>query len=137
MHQKITIDKLIFGDQNAINHIESVKLADQLTKVVPSLQDITFLHTKNNFIAKSYGLSINELKINAHILSPIQIEASQGDDIALMIPILGSCETHVEGKKYLWSEKNQFAYLKPRVGGMSLTKDIRQSVVINIIPEKR
>lgn len=135
MDKKITSNTLVFGDRFATEHSESITLAYQLSKVVPSLQDIKFLHQSNKFIAKSCNVSINNLKMNAHILSPLQINSSQSDDMALMIPILGSCETKVEGKKYLWGE-NQFAYFKPRSSGVSLTKEIRQSVVINIVPEK-
>ncbi len=131
----ISEEKLIFGDSNATYSDNIIILASQLSKVVPSLQDMSPLGSKNNFIAKNTSLVINDLKMNAHILSAVKIESKESDDIALMIPIFGNCTTIVEKKKYTWRE-GSFAYLKPKLAGQSFTDDIRQSVVINLIPQK-
>lgn len=128
-------NKLIFGDKFASISHDSNLLANQLSKIVPSLQYLESIGNKNDFLGKSYSLELNGLKICSHFMTPSRISATSSNEYTLMIPIKGNCKTTVENKEFLWGEKT-FAYCKPRCEGKSISTQNRSSILLDISPEK-
>ncbi len=127
--------KLIFGDKYASINYDAKLLANQLSKIVPSLQYLESIDKKNKFLGKSYNVKLNDLKICANFMAPSKIYATSSNEYTLMIPIKGSCKTTVENKDFLWGEKT-FAYCKPRCEGNSVSTKDKNIVLFDISPEK-
>lgn len=129
------MEKLLFGDKYASSSNNPNFIATQLSKIVPSLQYIDSFDKKSNFLAKSYNINLNGLKICANYMSPSRISAINSNEHTLMIPIKGNCKTTVENKDFFWGE-NSFAYCKPKCEGKSEANQNRSLILVDLSPEK-
>lgn len=128
-------NKLVFADEYATISYNPNFLANQLSKIVPSLQYLEPTHKKDKFLAKTYNITINSLKICDSFMSPTRIASTNSNDYTLMVPIKGRCVTTVENKDYEWSEKT-YAYFKPKCEGKSVSTNNRNVILFDIIPEE-
>ena len=128
-------NKLVFADEYATVSYNPNFLANQLSKIVPSLQYLEPTHKKDKFLAKTYNITINNLKICDSFMSPTRIASTNSNEYTLMVPIKGSCVTTVENKDFEWSEK-KYAYFKPKCEGKSESTNNRNVILFDIIPEE-
>lgn len=124
------MEKLIFGDKLAVTNTNPQVIATQISKIVPSLQYFEAISNKT-FSAKTFSISINNLKISANYVSPFRVSASSSNEYTLMIPINGKCTTTVENKNFVWDNRS-FAYCKPRCEAKSVSLSPRNFVLIDL-----
>lgn len=127
--------ELIFGEKYASisNNINFV--ASQISKIVPSLKYIDPVGSSYDFLGKNYSVNLNGLRLSANYISPTQVYAQESNEYTFMFPIKGSCSVTVENKNYIWSENN-FAYFKPKCEGKSISKSGKNSLFIDLSPER-
>jgi len=128
-------NKLIFGEEYALETTNIQLMASKISKIIPSLEYFEAIDKKENFYGRHHEINLNTLKLQAATTSPFRVSVSACDTNTLMIPISGNCTTTVDKKDFHWGA-GSFAYCKPKTEGTSVSKEYRNFVLLNLSPQK-
>lgn len=123
---------LLFGEKQAVRHVDSRSLGDQIQATFPGLNGYDPLGNPSHFFALSSAVNLPGLKVVTSSMSASRVDRDGYQEMTLMIPLVGTCMVTALGKTLHWGAGLGGVFIPEMDGQVQGEGDERSLVLFNL-----